>query len=80
MLVLNRKKGESITIGENIEITVIEVQGESVKIGISAPRSVSIYRREIYEEIMRANRQATENLGGVDEKIKAMKELTPQEG
>ena len=79
MLVLNRKKGESIIIGEDIDITVIEVQGEMVKLGISAPRSVSIYRREIYEEIVMANRQAIENLSEMDDKIKALKEFTPQD-
>ncbi|HWP95345.1 MAG TPA: carbon storage regulator CsrA [Syntrophomonadaceae bacterium] len=79
MLVLNRKKGESIMIGENIEIAVIEIQGENIKLGISAPRSVSIYRREIYEEIIQANRQATQKLSNFEDKIKAMKELAPKE-
>lgn len=58
MLVLNRKKGEAIIIGNNIEIYVLEVQGDNIKIGIEAPREVSIYRKEIYQEIVEANRQA----------------------
>lgn len=78
MLVLNRKKGEKIIIGENIEIVVMDVQGETVKIGISAPRSLGVYRHEIYEEITRANRQALENISAVGAKIEAMKELIPK--
>lgn len=78
MLVLNRKKGEKIIIGDNIEIVVLDVQGDSAKLGILAPKSISVYRQEIYEEITRANRQASQNKGGLDDKIKAMKELANQ--
>lgn len=55
MLVLTRKTGQSIVINENIEITIIEVKGDSVKLGIEAPREVSIYRHEIFEEIKKEN-------------------------
>ena len=48
MLALSRKQGESIVIGNNIEITVLEAKGDQVKIGISAPKSVPVYRKEIY--------------------------------
>ncbi|MEN6390753.1 MAG: carbon storage regulator CsrA [Syntrophomonas sp.] len=72
MLILNRKKGERVIIGDNIEITVIDVQGESVKLGISAPRSVSVYRKEIYDDIVRSNRQAVENMEDIGEKIKVL--------
>lgn len=58
MLVLTRKKGQSIVIGDNIEICVIDVQGEQVRIGIDAPRNVSVHRKEIYLEIQEENRQA----------------------
>ena len=51
MLVLSRKKGESIIIGDNIEISIIDIQGDTIRIGINAPREVQIYRKELYEEI-----------------------------
>lgn len=75
MLLLNRKKGERIIIGDNIEITIIEVQGESVKLGIAAPRSVSVYRKEIYDDIVRSNRQAVDNMADIGEKIKVLQEI-----
>jgi carbon storage regulator len=58
MLVLTRKKGQSIMIGDNIEVSIVEIQGEQVRLGIKAPRSVSIHRNEIYEEIQQENRKA----------------------
>lgn len=62
MLALSRKQGESIVIGNNIEITVLEAKGDQVKIGISAPKSVPVYRKEIYEQIQEENREAVANL------------------
>ncbi len=64
MLVLSRKTNESIIIGENIEIRIVEVAGKSVKLGIDAPRDVSVHRKEIFEAIMEENIQAAtkENL------------------
>ena len=56
MLNLTRKKGESIVLNNNIEITVLEVRGDQVKIGISAPRDVSIYRKEVYLQIQEENK------------------------
>lgn len=58
MLALTRKTGESIVIGNNIEVTILEVKGEQVKIGIAAPKSVGIYRKEIYLQIQEENKQA----------------------
>jgi carbon storage regulator len=60
MLVLTRKTGQKLIIANDIEITVLETKGEAVKLGIDAPKHISIYREEIYEEIKKANRQATE--------------------
>lgn len=58
MLALSRKVNESIVIGNDIEITVLEVKGDQVKLGISAPRAVPIYRKEIYLQIQEANKEA----------------------
>ena len=58
MLALVRKINQSIMIGNDIEITLLEIKGDQVKIGISAPKSVSIYRKEIYAQIQEENRNA----------------------
>lgn len=60
MLVLTRRAGESFLIGSDIEITVIEMQGDKAKIGISAPRNVAILRRELLEAVKAANAEAAE--------------------
>lgn len=59
MLALTRKKGESLVINNNVEITVLEVRGEQVKIGISAPKEVPIYRKEVYAQIQEENSAAS---------------------
>ena len=58
MLALTRKTGDAIMINNNIELTVLEVRGDQVKIGISAPKEVSIYRKEVYLEIQKENEAA----------------------
>lgn len=58
MLVLTRKKGQSLMIGHDIEISIIDIQGDQVRIGIDAPKSVTIHRKEIYEEIRKENLSA----------------------
>jgi carbon storage regulator len=58
MLVLTRKLGESIRIGDDIKITVVELDGRFAKIGIEAPRSVAIHREEVYERIQTENKAA----------------------
>ncbi|MDK2901916.1 MAG: carbon storage regulator [Thermosediminibacterales bacterium] len=60
MLVLTRKPGQSIIIGENIKITLIEIQGEQAKLGIDAPKSIAVHRMEVYEEIVKQNRISLE--------------------
>ena len=56
MLALTRKKGEALMINNNIEITILEVRGDQVKIGISAPKDVPIYRKEVYLQIQEENK------------------------
>ncbi|MEX0613009.1 MAG: carbon storage regulator CsrA [Pirellulales bacterium] len=60
MLVLSRQRDESIIIGDNIVVTVVDVRGDKVRLGIEAPREVSVHRREIYEAIQRENQQASQ--------------------
>lgn len=58
MLALTRKKGESIVVNNNIEISILDIRGEQVKIGISAPKEVPIYRKEVYLQIQKENEAA----------------------
>jgi carbon storage regulator len=58
VLVLSRKADESVVIGEDIVITVLEVRGDVVRLGIAAPREVKVHRSEVYEELQQANRDA----------------------
>lgn len=58
MLALSRKANESIVIGNNIEVTILEIKGEQVKVGISAPKTVPVYRKELYFQIQEANKEA----------------------
>lgn len=62
MLVLTRKIGESIQIGEDIEITISSIKGDQVKIGINAPKNIEIHRKEIYIEIQKENKEATKEI------------------
>ncbi len=61
MLILARKKDESIIIDDNIEISIVEIKGDQVKIGIKAPRSVKIFRHEVYSAIQEANKAAAKS-------------------
>lgn len=65
MLALSRKKGEALIINNNIEVTILEIKGDQVKIGISAPKEVPIYRKEVYVQIQEANKVAAE-VDGLD--------------
>ena len=58
MLILTRRVGENVIVGDDIVISVIEVRGDAVRIGIQAPRSVSVHREEVYLELQQANQQA----------------------
>lgn len=66
MLALSRKVNESLMIGNDIEITILEIKGDQVKIGIEAPKSVPIYRKEIYLQIQESNKEAMEDNKAID--------------
>ncbi|GER68384.1 MULTISPECIES: carbon storage regulator CsrA [Heyndrickxia] len=65
MLILSRRKGESIQIGDDIEITIAAIQGDQVKIGIDAPKHIEIHRKEVYLEIQRENTAAAQGIQGL---------------
>lgn len=66
MLVLSRKPGEAIRIGDDIEVSIIEVRGDTVRIGINAPRSVDIFRKELLDQVQSANVEAAKGAVDVD--------------
>ncbi|MBO4456417.1 MAG: carbon storage regulator CsrA [Butyrivibrio sp.] len=66
MLALSRKKNEAIVINNNIEITVLDIRGDQVKIGIAAPKDIPIYRKEVYIQIQNENKEATD-VSGIEE-------------
>jgi carbon storage regulator (csrA) len=70
MLALSRRKNEALVINNNVEITILEIKGEQVKIGITAPKEVPIYRKEVYVQIQNANKEAVETDG-----MEALKKL-----
>ncbi len=72
MLVLTRKSNQSIMIGDEIEISVLAVMGEKVRIGIEAPRSVPVFRREVYVEIQE-DREDTDEHGEVGRALEGLK-------
>ncbi|MDF2541057.1 MAG: hypothetical protein K0S47_775 [Herbinix sp.] len=62
MLALSRKINESIIIGNDVEITILEIKGDQVKLGINAPKSVPVYRKEIYLQIQESNKASMETI------------------
>ncbi len=70
MLALSRKKDEAIIINNDIEITIIEIKGDHVKLGITAPKSVPVYRKEVYLQIQESNKESIDVQG-----IEALKKL-----
>ncbi len=70
MLALSRKKNEAIIINNNTEITVLDIRGDQIKLGISAPKEIPIYRKEVYIQIQNENKEATDVAG-----LEALKKL-----
>lgn len=69
MLVLSRQRDETIMIGDDIEVTVVDIRGDKVRLGINAPKEVAVHRKEVYEQIKKENREAAqvrpEDIAGV---------------
>ena len=76
MLVLTRKSNQSIMIGDDIEVSVLAIMGEKVRIGIEAPRSVPVFRKEVYLEIQQDSSSPEEDRKAVDEALEQLKGKT----
>ena len=72
MLILTRRVGESIVIGDDVVVTVVEVRGDSVRVGIDAPRAIDVHREEIYRELRRSNEQAASPAAAAVAALKGM--------
>ena len=70
MLALSRKKNEALVINNNVEITILDIKGDQVKVGITAPKEVPVYRKEVYLQIQEANKEAVKS-----ENLEALKDL-----
>ena len=79
MLVLTRRPGESIVVGDNIVVTVIEIKGGQVRIGIDAPREVDVYREEIYEQVRQENLSAIANADAIRQAVQDSPRPEPEE-
>lgn len=76
MLILTRKKDQSIVVNDSIEISIVEIEDGKVKIGINAPKEVSIHRKEVFDKIKSENQKATESNQNIDEfKKKLLKKI-----
>ena len=75
MLVLSRKKGQTIRIGDDIEITIVATANDQVKIGIQAPKNVEILRQELFEEIQAENKAATASVDNLLNNLKNLSNL-----
>ena len=74
MLILARRIGESIIIGDRVEVSVVDIKGDQVKLGIEAPRDVPVFRREVHQAIQEENRRAA---AGTHERLPALDGLAP---
>lgn len=73
MLVLSRQRDETIMIGDEVEITVVDIRGDKVRLGINAPRTIQVHRKEVYEAIKRENAESAnvqlDDLNGIDQHL-----------
>jgi len=72
MLILTRKPGESVFIGDGIKITIVEIKGNQIRVGIDAPKEMRIYREEIYYQIIEENKQAAEVVAGSEQGLEGL--------
>ena len=80
MLVIKRKPGESVVIGDDIEVTVVSVDKNSVRLAVQAPRALPVYRRELWDAIKKENLQALEASPGLEETLRELgREVKPGE-
>lgn len=70
MLALSRKKNEALVINNNVEVTILDIKGDQVKVGITAPKEVPVYRKEVYLQIQESNKDAFDS-----ENVDALKDL-----
>ena len=77
MLVLSRQRDETIVIGDNIEITVVDIRGEKVRLGINAPAHVPVHRKEVYEAIKRENIEAAKAKGEQPHAVESLAKKKP---
>ncbi|HSZ56279.1 MAG TPA: carbon storage regulator CsrA [Tepidisphaeraceae bacterium] len=77
MLVLSRQRDETIMIGDDIEVTVVDIRGDKVRLGINAPKEISVHRKEVYDAIRRENRAAAQVK---PEDVSGIGKVGPQKG
>ncbi len=75
MLVLTRKKNQKIMIGDNVEITIVEIKNEQIKIGVAAPDHIKVFRKEVYDAIQEENRAAATSDDISPESLKGLADL-----
>ena len=74
MLVLSRQRDEAIMLGNNIEVVVVDIRGDKVRLGINAPKSVSIYRKEVYVALKKSGQLVTEETPPIEDELAAWKQ------
>lgn len=78
MLVLSRQRDESIMIGDDVEIIIVDVRGDKVRLGITAPKSIPVHRREIYDAIQREKKEKKEAEEQAEQKLQAEQKQEPE--